>query len=372
MDFAETIRVLASRIPQQIEHLKTEEATKNALIMPFINALGYDVFDPTEIVPEFTADVGIRRGEKADYAILRDGKPIILFECKSAGTNLSDQHISQLFRYFTTTEARFGILTNGTNYRFHADLDAPNMMDTMPFMEFDIQEIDDFLLNELKRFTKGSFDVDAAIDAASQLKYAGQIKDILTQQLRSPPEAFVRFFAGQIYSGRMTQAALTRFTDLTRGALGQFISDQVYARLKTAMEVEDKIISGAAATERQPDSPQDQESPSVGQDSSEIITTVEEHQAYYIVKAILRDVIDVHRVVIRDVKAYCGILLDDNNRKPVCRLRFNSTQKYLGLFNGQREEERFPIENLDAIYGYADQLKATIAQYEQGAEASQD
>ncbi len=79
MDFIDRIRDLSTRIPKQLEHIQTEEATKNALIMPFISALGYNVFDPTEVVPEFTADVGIKKGEKVDYAIHLDGKPIMLF-----------------------------------------------------------------------------------------------------------------------------------------------------------------------------------------------------------------------------------------------------------------------------------------------------
>jgi hypothetical protein len=113
VDFIDRIRELAARVPKQLEHIQTEEATKNALVMRFIAALGYNVFDPTEVTPELNADVGIKKGEKVDYAILRDRKPIILIECKHHAADIGKVPASQLYRYFSVTEARFGLLTNG-------------------------------------------------------------------------------------------------------------------------------------------------------------------------------------------------------------------------------------------------------------------
>lgn len=118
MDFIDRINELAARIPKQLDYCTTEEATKNALVLPFINALGYDIFNPTEVLPEFTADVGIKKGEKVDYAILQNGKPIMLFECKWSGADLSKAHVSQLYRYFNVVpDVRFGILTNGIRHK---------------------------------------------------------------------------------------------------------------------------------------------------------------------------------------------------------------------------------------------------------------
>jgi len=74
MDFIEQLQSLATKTNKLCSVLQTEEATKNALIMPFINILGYDIFDPTEVIPEFIADIGIKKGEKVDYAIVKDGK----------------------------------------------------------------------------------------------------------------------------------------------------------------------------------------------------------------------------------------------------------------------------------------------------------
>ena len=119
MDFIDEIKALATRIPDLLEFIQTEEATKTALVMPFVRALGYNTEDPREVVPEFIADVGDRKGEKVDYAILKDGKPVMLIECKAAGANLDEEDVSQLFRYFAVSKSRFAVLTNGVVYRFH-------------------------------------------------------------------------------------------------------------------------------------------------------------------------------------------------------------------------------------------------------------
>ena len=123
MDLIDRIKDIASRVPKQMPHIQTEEATKNAFIMPFISALGYDVFNPTEVIPEFTSDVGTKKGEKVDYAIKKDNQIIILIECKWAGADLRTTHASQLYRYFSATDARFAILTNGVSYEFYSDID---------------------------------------------------------------------------------------------------------------------------------------------------------------------------------------------------------------------------------------------------------
>src|SRR5690625_3790859 len=127
--------------------------------MPFISTvLGYDVFNPLEVVPEFTADVGVKRGEKVDYAIMRDGEVQILVECKSSNDALRVEHASQLFRYFSVTNARIAILTNGQVYKFYTDLDAPNKMDDRPFLVLDLLAIDETLLPELRKLSRGTLD----------------------------------------------------------------------------------------------------------------------------------------------------------------------------------------------------------------------
>lgn len=361
MDFADQIRALAAGIPAQLEHLKTEAATATSLVMPFIGSLGYNVFSPIEVVPEFTADVGTKKGEKVDYAVLQDGTPIILFEVKHHELELADQHMSQLFRYFSVTKARIGVLTNGVHYRFYTDLEAPNKMDDKPFLEVDMLALKDPDIDALKQLTKTRFSVDEVVTAAEKLKYTNGIKKIIGGCLADPPEEIVRFLAKQVYSGNITKAVAERFAPIVSRAFRQLVHDRINERLQSAFETED-----TATPDEAPDTPPDDD-PSATQeeapDGNGVVTTDEEVEGYHIVRAILAEVVDAERVSMRDTKSYCGVLLDNNNRKPICRLRFNSSKKYLGLFDAEKNEERIPIDSLADIYKHADKLRKTPGFY---------
>lgn len=360
MEFVERLNALSAKIRQQGPSIQTEEATKIAFVMPFINSvLGYDVFDPSEVTPEYVCDVGTKKGEKIDYAIMKNGAIQILIECKKIGEPLHINHASQLFRYFHVTTARISILTNGQVYRFYTDLDAPNKMDEKPFLELDLLDLDEHALPELQKITKTAFDVDSIISAAGELKYVGQIKKEMASQFSQPSDDFVKFFATRVYDGIITQKVREQFTTLTRKAAIQFLGDQINGRLKSAMSgaVEPsyamEAIESSQAKESTEAAPNDQ-----------IQTTLEELEGFHIVKAIVRAVVDAKRIVHRDTKSYFGVLLDDNNRKPICRLHFNRNQKYVGLFDAAKNETRHPIASLDEIYNFAEQLKDTISLYD--------
>ncbi len=352
MDLIDRLRELSARIPKlKAEGLiKTEEGTKNALVMPFINALGYNVFDPTEVTPELVADVGTKKGEKVDYAILKDGQPIMLFECKCCGIDLGEVHASQLYRYFSVTAARFGILTDGVVYQFYTDLEAPNKMDSKPFLVFDMLDIKEPLVEELKKFTKSAFDLDQIMSTASELKYTSAIKKIVTAQLAQPTEDFVRFFASQVYSGRMTAATLVQFTELVKRAWREVITDRMKETFTKAAQADDQKVEASPVVE-------------VPNAEIKVITTDEEQEAFRIIRAILRGAVDVKRICMRDAQSYCAILLDDNNRKPIVRLHFNSGKKHIGIINEQKQEDRVNIESLDDLYQCADRLIASVNRY---------
>jgi len=355
MDLIDKIKDLAGRIPTQMEHIKTEEATKNAFVMPFLSALGYDVFNPTEVIPEFTADIGTKKGEKVDYAIKKENDIIILIECKWSGADLHTDHASQLYRYFSATEARFGILTNGIIYRFYSDVDEKNKMDSKPFFEFNLLGFEDHQIKELKKFTKSNFSLDDILTTASMLKYTGAIKKILEEELNNPSKQFVRFFASQIYDGKLTQPVVDQFTKIVKEARTQFINGKINDRLKSALSANESSSEDESKLEKTPE----EES----QNETGVVTTGEEIEGYHIVKAILREVVEVKRVAMRDTKSYCGILLDDNNRKPICRFHFDTSQKYIGVIS-DKKEERMPISSLDDIFKYADKLRAVISEYD--------
>lgn len=366
MDFIDQIHALSAKVEKQLPHIETEEATKTALIMPFIGALGYDVFDPSEVTPELNADVGVKKGEKVDYAIMRDGKPRILFECKSAHTDLDEVHASQLYRYFSVTEARIGVLTNGVLYRFFSDLEEKNKMDDRPFLEFHMLDIHGPLIAELKKLTKSSFDMDEMIEVAGELKYTRAIKQILAQQMSEPTEKFIRFFAGQVYSGRVTQKVRDQFRPVVKRAMRQFITEKVNDRLQSAIQQEGPAEQPVASSEPEESASEELEEGVLHKDEERgVVTTEEEMEAFRIVKAIASGVVEPARIAPRDVKSYFGVLLDDNNRKPICRLRFNREQNQIGLFDENKDEERVPIDSLDGIYNYADRIRQTVRMYEE-------
>lgn len=350
MDFNDQLRAFSVRIPKIIENVKTEEATKNGLILPFLQILGYNVFDPSEVCPECVADVGTKKGEKVDYAIMKEGTPVILIECKSVDTDLASIHMSQLFRYFSVVPAKIGILTNGKKFLFFSDIDAPNKMDTKPFLELDMVNLTDQNIEVLKQFRKEAFNVDKILPSALNMKYVKAIKQIFAQDMESPSEELVAYFAHQIYDGRLKKNVISNFTEITKRALNQYINDVINERLKSAMAPEN--------VEKENEIPENIE------EDSGIITTEEEREGFYIVRAILSDIIAPTRVNMRDVKSYCGILLDDSNRKPICRLYFNSeTKRYIGLFNNEKEEKQ-PIESIPDIYKYSSQLRDTAKKYD--------
>jgi hypothetical protein len=358
MEFLESLNALAAKIRQQGASIATEEATKNAFVMPFIrNVLGYDVFDPQEVVPEYVCDIGTKKGEKIDYAILKDGQIQMLVECKKIGEPLNVNHASQLFRYFHVTTARISILTNGQIYKFFTDLDAPNKMDEKPFLELDLLDIDEHAVPELNKLTKSTFDVESIISAAGELKYIGQIKREIAAQFTSPGDEFLRFFIARVYDGTITARVREQFQPLLEKAIRQYTADLVNDRLKSAitgvsvsMPIVVNAPSPVVATAPVEHMPTDCE------DEERVVTTEEEMEGYFIVKSIIRPVVDSTRIGHRDTQSYFGILLDDNNRKPVCRLHFNRGQKYLGILNHDKKETRHPIAHLDEIYNFSEAL----------------
>ncbi|GAB3163586.1 type I restriction enzyme HsdR N-terminal domain-containing protein [Amycolatopsis stemonae] len=362
MDIAERAQALALKIRKHKDGIETEEATKNAFVMPFISTvLGYDVFNPAEVIPEFTADVGTKRGEKIDYAIVHNGQVQVLVEAKKINDPLRIEHASQLFRYFAVTNARIAILTNGQVYEFYTDLDAPNRMDAKPFLVLDFADIDETLLPELAKLTKESFDLDSVISAAGELKYIGQLKRILAAQFKEPEDEWVKFLTTRVYEGPFTQRVREQFGPLVAKATSQFLNEQVNDRLKNALGGPDSYVSVSSGNTAQPEPAPAAETPA--EEPERVVTTEEELEGYRIVRAIVCAEVPASRVAARDTQTYFGVLLDDNNRKPIARLWFNRAKKYLGVFDENKVETRLPIDAVEDIYQHADHLRSTVARY---------
>ena len=356
MDLIDKLQEIALRIQKMKEQVETEEATKTAFVMPFLSALGYDIFNPTEVVPEFTADIGTKKGEKVDYCIFQEGKPVVIIECKHWKEKL-DIHTSQLHRYFHVTTSRFGILTNGVEYQFFSDLEEPNKMDSKPFFEVNFSNLTENSITELKKFQKESFDIDQIISNASDLKYSKAIKELLAQELKNPTDDFVKYFASRVYTGRITAKIQEQFEYLVQKSSKQLISDLVSDRLKTALSSQEEETKNEIS---EVEEIQQENQP----DEKGVLTTEEELEGFRIVQAILRRNVSLDRVFLRDTKSYCGIILDDNNRKPICRMWFNGGKKHFGTFDKDKNEERHSIDKLEDIYQFEDKILETVQYYD--------
>ena len=357
-NFIQQIKILSSRIERIKDNIKTEEATKTSLIMPLIQTLGYDVFNPEEFVPEFIADVGIKKGEKIDYAIMDNGSPVILIEAKSVHEKLL-KHDSQLFRYFGTTKVKFAILTNGIEYKFYTDLEEPNRMDIKPFFVFNLLEFRDNDVYEIAKFRKNVFNLENVLTTASELKYTGEIKQFLNQQWEEPNDEFIKFILSDVYQGVKTKKVLDNFREIVQKSLAQFVNEKVNDKLQKALNSPDTNEEHIAEKEEVPNNQ------NVAEDKvtiETIVTTEEEIEGYVFVKLLLKDAIDSNRVHYRDNKSYFNVLLDDSIRKWVCRLGFNTANKYIQL--NDEEKTIYKLNNVNEISLYKDKILEVAKQFQ--------
>ncbi|MGL4362199.1 MAG: type I restriction endonuclease [Cellulosilyticaceae bacterium] len=343
---------LSSRINAIKDNVETEEATKQSMILPFFQSLGYDVFNPLEFIPEYTADVGIKKGEKVDYAILDDcQQPIILIEAKSCKEKL-DKHDSQLFRYFGVSSAKFAILTNGLSYKFYTDLNEPNKMDLQPFLSFDIDSINDRDLNSIEQFVKSNLDVDSIMSVASELRDTELAKTAIKDLFENPSDEFIKMVLNSgVFEGQKNQKIIDKFKPIIKRAISQHINDKLSLKFKETLTSEDSNVFVEPVIE-------------IEEEDSKIITTEEEIESYVIIKNILRKSLDVSRIVYRDTESYFGILIDDNNRRWVCRLKLDG-KKHIMIRNDEgNAATRYDLESLDDLYSLEEQLLLAATRFQ--------
>ncbi|MGL5705925.1 MAG: type I restriction endonuclease [Tannerellaceae bacterium] len=365
MDFKDTIVQLAERIAKQKEAIITEEATKTAFVMPLISSLGYDVFNPFEVVPELDCDLIKKKGEKIDYAIMKDEEPILLIECKHCKQDLN-LHDTQLKKYFVASKARFGVLTNGIEYRFYTDLDNQNIMDEKPFLVVNLLEVQDGDIEQLKKFHKSYYNESDILSTANELKYTTEIKNLFVKEFATPSPDFVRYFTKQAYtSGQITQKVIDQFSPIVKRSIHSVINDIISERLNNAIKADgnsDKMNAVAEIAIQVPELETLPEGVIFLDKESGVTTTQEEIDAFNIVKSILRKDIDVSRIQFRDFKTYFSIYVDSQS-KWICRIYFNS-RKFISfptVKEGFRNnEEKVEIETLDHIFNYADELTSAL------------
>ncbi|QDP86690.1 restriction endonuclease [Chryseobacterium sp. SNU WT5] len=355
MDLKIKLQQLHQRVDSLKDQINTEEATKNAFVLPFIQILGYDIFNPTEVIPEFICDIGTKKGEKVDYVIKNNDEPVLIIECKNWKENV-DAHNSQLHRYYHLAKARFGVLTNGHVYNFYTDLEKPNIMDDKPFFTLDLNDIKDSSIKILGNFTKTDYNLESILDSAEALKYIKAIRKEFDKEVTNPSDEFVKLLVNKFFDKPLTASRMVTFREYTKKSVSNSINDSISLRLKSALNINENITKDKT-TEVEAPIDSNVEIP-------KFITTEEELEGFQIVKAILREKIATERIAFRDTQSYFGILLDDNNRKPLARLHFNSSNKYIELFhNGKDSGEKLVLASLDDIYNYREQLHKTFENY---------
>lgn len=338
------IKKLQSKIAIVKDRLETEESTKTALVLPFIQLLGYDIFNPTQVLPEFNCDIAKGKGEKVDYALLIKNKVEIIIECKGFGVNLAP-HRNQLSRYFVSTKAKYAILTNGILYQFYTDLDNKNLMDEIPFFQFSLENYSVSDIEILEQFMFSNFNADKIDQNASEYKIITGVTGEIKTLFEKPNIETIKLFTKSSYKGRYTDSAISRLTILFKKALKQFVNDRVSNQLKSATEAEEVIDNNCG----------------------KIITTEEEKQAFYIVQAIARDVIPSEDIVMRDQINLCMILYKNDQCKPIVKLYFNDVKNLqIELFD---EDGSYKIElaTLDEIYDYKDAIIKICKKYSESS-----
>jgi len=316
-----------------------------------------------EVMPEYDANVGAANNYKLDYAIFQDGNPAILIECKRYGNNLeNEKEWSQLFHYFVATEARIGVLTNGVIYKFYADLEKPNKMDKIPFLELDLLNLTESAVKELSKLNKSEFDVDSAMNSAAELKYVGGMKALLKQQMESPNDEFVKYFFKELCPENQFRGRLKEdFMGYMTRAIEEFIREEIETLLDEAVRPK---------TKPEPDTETDSDSNLEPDIKSRTEFTEDERQGYYVLQAILSAVVKPSRVTYKDTVEYCNILLDNNVRRQIVRFHFNNPEKkkleiYSISDDGKKVSDKYSIDDLKEIYQYGDKFKAIVAAYEQ-------
>lgn len=360
MTFENELTEYIKDIPGKLEHIDSEETTKIALITPFLRLMGYDTSNPAEVKAEYTADVGTKQGEKVDFAILQDGEPIIFIECKSAANELTEDNISQLYRYFSITDIQLGLLTNGVEYKFFTTGEDNTRMDEKPFLDIDLLNLTKKDIKELEKFKKINFDVDEVVSRADNLKYRNLIKKTLINEFENPSDEFIKAIGRQVYDGILTQNIKEKFGKIISVAITEIINERV-----------NKTLSDAVASNEI-----EQEDNNITEAENEInengiITTDIEKEGYFIVRSIASELVDPKCISIRDRKHYCNILFDNNQRYPIVRFYFNNEDHLRVEFydkitltkNGGKLGEKIDINNISELYNFKERIINVVNEY---------
>lgn len=325
MTFNNALTNFAKQVPVKKLSCATEEATKHSLILPVIQLMGYDIFDPTEVVPEVDCDLK-QAGERIDYIIERNGIHQLLIECKYWKQNL-DRHVTQLRAYFAASDAKLSILTNGIEYRFYTDLEKTNLMDDEPFLVVDMEHIDEDALAWLGLFRKEVFDVLAISDKALRHKRMNKLRQLVADELASPSADIVKHFAKLLYGTTPNQKVIGQLRPMLIQAINEHI--------------------GVANT---------------SMPATRDATPID------VVQDILKDIVQPQRVIWKDNLQYSTVRLDGQEWSPICRVKFTQWAKWITITHWDEDSdkmsqgEKHTIETPADIRNHADEIRHIVTQ----------
>ncbi len=335
MSFQESLEQIRDTIRQHGDKLANEEMTKQALILPMIEAWGYDTRNPSEVMAEYPVTLANGGNGRADYVIMQNERPAIVIECKAANVTVDESVSDQMRDYAAALGAVVGVATNGYTYTCYTDLDSAGTMDADPFCVAIVQSLPEGDEVALELLAKVNF-------APDQVRVSARLhKEELVSRWRA--EAFTRSVPAQDELTRIAEFAdkSERDTELT----------QLLKKIGERIHVEVDAIRQLGRSDDADDG---------------VVTTNDELDGYFIVKGILHGVIDPDRVEYRDAKTYFSVLIDDNNRKPICRFHFNGRQKYVGTFDEDKNETRHSVNDVNDIIEQANTLRRMARRYAKG------
>lgn len=349
MEFIDKVREHAKRVTEQKGIVFTEEAAKTSLILPFLQMLGYDVFNAAQVIPEHIADWAEKKGEKVDYTVKVGDNTVMLIECKQAGDPLDASKENQLANYFHhLQDCSIGVLTNGVTYKFYTDLSAENIMDTDPFFVFDFSSFKEWHVKRLEMFTKENIIKTDEInsDIIKTRNYVA-LSRFLKKELSEPSEDFVRFAIKQMpFIKKASESIIEEFKDHIKKAASQNQQDYFDAQIFKLKE----------AQQTEQDQKPVEESPA----KPTFVTTIEELQALAIIKSMLYSTVPSEKIVMRDSENYCDILTSNTriirlffNDPRILQISFPTNPAYSGL-------GKIDIRSVEKLNDHSEKVLSTV------------
>lgn len=342
-EFHEKIASHAQHVLRVGEHCTTEETTKQALILPLLDILGFNAYDPTKVRAEYSADLpGVKNGERVDYALFCQSIPVILIEAKSYNENLNN-HAPQLMRYFNASpEVEFAIITNGREWRFFTDLKNKNVMDDKPFLTINFEKLDQTKITNLSRFCHDSFQADTLRVLAEESAYLSLFTKTISSSLKEVDSDFVRYVASHSNIGRqLTQKFIETITPLVKQAVEKSVSEMVVSGLSNPAQVTNSSQLEQLETQNTEDSVADIVDPN----NSKIITTVNEQDVFNFTQILLGD----DDIVWKDTESYFSVLYQGKSNRWLFRY-FDKQRPYISIPVELTESHKSEIERAKLQY----------------------